>query len=115
MKPSKRGRLRTFISLPPFPDTEWPEAPTNTLSLGQGLLWGAGSFLDQKEPGFPALQPHTRDGSLRVVDRTVEPFLSLAEPSPAAFWWFRCPPGSVLEPYPLPHQRLSACQQPLSA
>src|SRR5258708_9754933 len=99
MKPSKRGRLRTFISLPPFPDTEWPEAPTNPLSLGQGLLWGGGSFLDQKEPGFPALQPHTSDRSLRVVDRTVDPFLSLAKPSPPAFCCFRFPPRSVLEPH----------------
>src|SRR5712692_5405971 len=49
MKPSKRGSLRTILSLPPFPDTEWPGAPTNTLSPGQGLLWGAGGFLDQKE------------------------------------------------------------------
>src|SRR5437764_14082512 len=98
MKPSKRGRRRSAISFPPFPDTEWPGAPTNTLSQGQELLRRAGGSLGQSEPGSPALQPQTMDGSPHVVDRTVEPFLFLAEPSLAAFSWFRCPAGSVLEP-----------------
>src|SRR5216684_2563285 len=107
MKPSKSGSLRTVIDPPPSHDSGWPGVPMNTLSPGQGLLWGAGGFLDQKEPGSPALQPHTRDGSPRVVDRTVEPFLVFGEPCPAAFWSSRCLPGSVLEPQPLPRQRLS--------
>src|SRR6266581_274174 len=83
--------------MPAFLDTEWPGAPTNTLSPGQGWLRRAGGSLGQSEPGSPVLPPQTRDGSPRVVDRTVELFLSGGEPFPSAFWWFRCPPESVLE------------------
>src|SRR5712691_7427769 len=115
MKPSKSGSLRTVIDPPPSHDSGWPEVPMNTLSPGQGLPWEVGGFLDQKEPSSPALQPHTTDGSLRVVDRTVEPFLVFGEPLCAAFWWFRYPPGSALEPQPLRNQHLLLWRYPLCA
>src|SRR6266700_3574124 len=98
LNPSKRGRLRTAISLPPFPDTEWPGAPRKTLSPGQGWLQRAGGSLGQSEPGSLTPQTQTRDGSLHVVDRTVEPFHSLGELCHVAFWSFRYLPGSALEP-----------------
>src|SRR5260370_27595193 len=115
MKPSKRGRLRTVISLPPFSDTEWPGAPRKTLAPGQGWLRRAGGLLGQSEPGERALHPHTKDGSPRVADRTREPFPVFGELSPAAFWWFRCLPGSVPERSPLPPQRLLRLSYPLCA
>src|SRR5712692_2867835 len=68
--------------------TEWPEAPRKTPSPGRGWLRRAGGSLGQSEPGSPALHSHTRDGSPRVVDRTVEPFLVFGGPCPAAFWSF---------------------------
>src|SRR6266852_2179358 len=107
MKPSKSGSLRIIITRPPFLDTEWPGAPRKTPSPGQGWLRRVGDSLGQPEPGSPALQPHTTDGSPRVVGRTVEPFLSGGEPCPAVSWWFRCPPGSVLEPQRPLNLRLS--------
>src|SRR5205807_4903226 len=91
--------------LVPIPNGEG--APTNTLSPGQGSPRGAGGSLGQSEPGSPALQPHTTDGSPRVVGRTVEPFLVFGEPCPVAFWSFRCPPGFALEPQRPLNLRLS--------
>src|SRR5713226_7298019 len=107
MKPSKSGRVRIVIGLPPCHGTEWPEAPRKTLSLDQGLLRRVGDSLGQSKPGSPALHSHTTDGSPRVVGQTVEPFLAGGEPCPAAFWWFRCLPESVLALRPPQFRRLS--------
>src|SRR6516165_7246869 len=98
MKPSKRGRERTTISLPPFPDSEWPGAPTNTLSPGQGWLRQAGGPLGLSERDSLTPQTQARDGSLPVVDRIVEPFPPGEAPWSVAFWSFRCLAESALEP-----------------
>src|SRR6266571_1671424 len=115
MKPSKSGRLRIIIGLPHCHDTEWPEAPRKTPSPGRGWLRRVGGSLGQSKPGSPALHSHTTDGSPRVVDRTVEPFLVFGGPCPAAFWSFRCPPGSGLALRPPQFRRLSRFLYPLCA
>src|ERR1700730_4642817 len=106
MNPANSGSVRVIITRPPILDTEWPVAPRNTPSPGQGWLRRVGDFLGPPEPGSPAPQPQTRDGSPRVVDQTVEPFLSGEELCLGAFWWFRCLPGSVRGRLPLPLRRL---------